>query len=56
MKHLLALRFSFAETLKIFRKDFGTSEGAKFWLGIMNELHHRRLKDILMAVIDGLMV
>ena len=21
------------------------SEGAKFWLGIMNELHHRGLKD-----------
>ena len=30
------------------------SEGAKFWLGIMNELHHRGLKDILVAVIDGL--
>lgn len=30
------------------------SEGAKFWLGIMNELSHRGLKDILVAVIDGL--
>src|ERR1700732_3749598 len=30
------------------------SEGAKFWLGIMNELKHRGLKDILVAVIDGL--
>jgi putative transposase len=30
------------------------SEGAKFWLGIMNELNHRGLKDILVAVIDGL--
>jgi putative transposase len=30
------------------------SEGAKFWLGVMNELSHRGLKDILVAVIDGL--
>jgi putative transposase len=30
------------------------SEGAKFWLGVMNELHNRGLKDILVAVIDGL--
>ena len=30
------------------------SEGAKFWLGIMNELNHRGLKDILVALIDGL--
>jgi hypothetical protein len=27
---------------------------AKFWLGVMNELNHRGLKDILVAVIDGL--
>jgi putative transposase len=30
------------------------SEGAKFWLGVMNELKHRGLEDILIAVIDGL--
>ena len=30
------------------------NEGAKFWLGVMNELNHRGLKDILVAVIDGL--
>ena len=30
------------------------SEGAKFWLSVMNELNHRGLKDILVAVIDGL--
>jgi putative transposase len=28
------------------------NEGAKFWLGVMNELNHRGLKDILVAVID----
>jgi putative transposase len=30
------------------------SEGAKFWLGVMNELKNRGLKDLLIAVIDGL--
>src|SRR6266853_3780464 len=30
------------------------SEGAKFWLGVMNELKNRGLQDILIAVIDGL--
>jgi putative transposase len=30
------------------------SEGAKFWLAVMNELRHRGLEDILIAVIDGL--
>jgi putative transposase len=30
------------------------SEGAKFWLWVMNELKHRGVHDILIAVIDGL--
>lgn len=30
------------------------TEGAKFWLRVMNELRHRGLQDILVAVIDGL--
>jgi putative transposase len=30
------------------------TEGAKFWLGVMNELKHRGVEDILIAVIDGL--
>ena len=30
------------------------SEGAKFWLGVMNELKNRGIQDILIAVIDGL--
>jgi putative transposase len=30
------------------------SEGARFWLAVMNELKHRGLEDILIAVIDGL--
>jgi putative transposase len=31
-----------------------TSEGAKFWLRVMNELKNRRVDDILIAVVDGL--
>jgi transposase-like protein len=31
------------------------SEGAKFWLDVMNELRNRGVEDILIAVVDGLM-
>ena len=31
-----------------------TSEGAKFWLRVMNELRNRGVEDILIAVVDGL--
>ncbi len=30
------------------------TEGAKFWLAVMNDLKHRGVEDILIAVIDGL--
>src|SRR5437763_14157604 len=30
------------------------SEGAKFWLGVMNELKNRGVQDVLIAAIDGL--
>lgn len=30
------------------------NEGAKFWLRVMNELKHRGVEDILLAVVDGL--
>lgn len=30
------------------------NEGAKFWLKVMNELRHRGVEDILIAVVDGL--
>lgn len=32
----------------------GENEGAHYWLGIMNELNNRGVKDILIACIDGL--
>lgn len=31
-----------------------TSEGAKFWLRVMNELRGRGVEDVLIAVVDGL--
>jgi putative transposase len=30
------------------------SEGAKFWLRVMNELKTRGVEDVLIAVVDGL--
>ena len=30
------------------------TEGAKFWLSVMNELRNRGVQDILIAVVDGL--
>jgi transposase-like protein len=30
------------------------TEGAKFWLGVMNELKNRGVQDVLIAVVDGL--
>ena len=30
------------------------TEGAKFWLRVMNELKNRGISDILVAVVDGL--
>lgn len=30
------------------------SEGAKFWLGVLNELRHRGVQDIYIACMDGL--
>jgi putative transposase len=30
------------------------SEGAKFWLAVLNDLHHRGVQDVLVACVDGL--
>jgi len=32
----------------------GENEGAKFWMGLLNEIKNRGVKDILIACIDGL--
>jgi putative transposase len=33
---------------------FQDTEGAKFWMQVLNELRHRGLRDILIACVDGL--
>jgi putative transposase len=30
------------------------TEGAKFWLAVLNDLHHRGVKDVLITCVDGL--
>lgn len=30
------------------------TEGAKFWLSVLNELHNRGVKDLFIACVDGL--
>jgi putative transposase len=30
------------------------SEGAKFWLAVLNDLHQRGVEDVLIACVDGL--
>ena len=32
----------------------GGERGAKFWLGVMNELKARGVRDVLIVVVDGL--
>lgn len=41
-------------TKDIFRIWIEQTEGAKFWLRVMNELKNRGVADILIAVVDGL--
>jgi transposase-like protein len=30
------------------------NEGSKFWMGILNELKNRGVRDVLLTVVDGL--
>ena len=30
------------------------TEGAKFWLAVLNDLHHRGVQDVLICCVDGL--
>lgn len=39
------------EVLGLYLAD---SEGANFWLGVLTDLHHRGVQDILIASVDGL--
>ena len=44
-------RFGLKEVLGLWAAQ---SEGAKFWLSVMTELHNRGVKDLLIACVDGL--
>ena len=39
------------EVLGIWWQD---TEGSKFWLAVLNDLHHRGVEDVLVACVDGL--
>ncbi len=39
------------EVLGIWWQD---TEGAKFWLAVLNDLHHRGVEDVLVCCVDGL--
>lgn len=44
-------KYGFKDILGIW---IGENEGAKFWLGVVNDLRNRGIKDILIACVDGL--
>ena len=50
----LALGITCAGDREILGLWIEQSEGAKFWMRVMNELHGRGVQDILIAVVDGL--
>lgn len=50
----LALGMSTEGTKEVLGIWVEQNEGAKFWLKVMNELRHRGVEDLLIAVVDGL--
>ena len=54
-KHLyLALAINVEGDKELLGMWLAESEGAKFWLGVMNELRNRGVKDMFIACVDGL--
>lgn len=54
-KHLyLALAINLEGDKELLGMWLAESEGAKFWLGVMNELQNRGVKDMFIACVDGL--
>ena len=54
-KHLyLALAINLEGDKELLGMWLAESEGAKFWLSVMNELKNRGLRDMLIACVDGL--
>jgi putative transposase len=50
----LALAVTLAGNKEVLGMWIEQSEGAKFWLKVMNELKNRGVNDVLIAVVDGL--
>ena len=50
----LALAFTMGGTKDVLGLWIEQTEGAKFWLRVMNELKNRGIQDVLIAVVDGL--
>lgn len=54
-KHLyLALAINLEGDKELLGMWLAETEGAKFWLGVMNELQNRGVKDMFIACVDGL--
>lgn len=54
-KHLyLALAINLEGDKELLGMWLAESEGAKFWLGVMNELKNRGIRDMFIACVDGL--
>lgn len=54
-KHLyLALAINLQGDKELLGMWLAQSEGVKFWLGVLNELSNRRVKDLFIACVDGL--
>lgn len=50
----VALAITMEGTKEVLGLWSGENEGARFWLGVFNELHNRGIKDILICSVDGL--
>jgi len=50
----LALGINMAGQKELLGIWLSKNEGAKFWLGVVTELHNRGIKDIFIACVDGL--
>jgi putative transposase len=50
----LAMAISMIGEREVLGLWFQDTEGAKFWMQVLNELHHRGVRDILICCVDGL--
>jgi putative transposase len=50
----IAMAISMTGEREVLGLWFQDTEGAKFWMQVLNELHHRGVRDILICCVDGL--